>query len=470
MKILLCSSEVVPFAKTGGLADVTGALPLALEKLGIEVRVIMPRYKLAQNSKFRVQSLKDGISYSYIGKKIIVYFIENDKYFNRDGLYGDIHGDYRDNLDRFSFFCKKILDLLKEIDFKPDIIHSNDWQTALVPIYLKALYRNDPFYQDIKTVLTIHNLAYQGLFPKEEFPKSGLSWDLFNIEGLEFYGKINLLKGGIIFSDCLTTVSPTYSKEIQTKEFGCGLEGVLAKRRDCLFGILNGIDYDIWDPSKDKLIEKNFSLASFDDKYFNKIQLQSECNLKVQKDIPLIGFISRLAEQKGIDLLAASMEQIYKMELQFVLLGTGDEKYHIIFEKVAKRYSKEISINLKYDDRLAHKIYAGSDMFLMPSRYEPCGLGQLISLKYGTIPIIYKTGGLADTISSYETKSEKGNGFVFDIYSREALLSTIEKATSVYKDRIIWQRLARRAMEYDFSWEASAKKYIELYKRCLSSA
>jgi len=458
MKIALCASEVVPFAKTGGLADVAGALPLALEKEGQQVIVIMPRYKAMQNSSFKVQRLKEGVSYSLIGKDIKVYFIENDAYFNRDGLYGDKNGDYPDNLDRFSFYCKRALDLLREINFKPDIIHLHDWQACLIPVYLKNLYLLDVFYKNIKTVLTIHNIGYQGLFPKEQFPKLGLDWSLFAIEGLEFYDKINMLKGGMMFSDIINTVSETYSKEIQTKEFGFGLEGVLNKRRDSVFGILNGLDYTIWNPETDKFIAKSYSINTAKDKSKDKEDLQKLCNLPLESDVPLFGVVSRLAEQKGFDILAEGIDTICRMNLQLVILGTGDLKYHLIMEDMVKKYPQVISLHLKFDDPLAHKIYAGSDIFLMPSKYEPCGLGQLIGLRYGTIPLVFKTGGLADTVN-------QDNGFIFDRYSKDGLIKTIEKAVAGFKNKHKWAALVNRAMKCNFSWDASAKKYIKLYEK-----
>lgn len=461
MKIAICASEVVPFAKTGGLADVTGALPLELEALNQEVIIIMPRYKAIQEPKFNVRRLKPDVSYSVIGKNIKVYFIEKDLYFNRDGLYGDKAGDYKDNLDRFSYYSRRALDLLNEINFKADIIHCHDWQSALIPAYLKTLYTDNPFYQNTRTILTIHNIGYQGLFSKEEFPRLGLDWKFFNMETLEFYGKVNLLKGGIVFSDIINTVSPTYGKEIQTKEFGYGLEGILAKRKNDVFGILNGLDYSIWNPKGDKFISKNYSLENIKDKNKSKADLQGICKLPVKTDLPLFGIVSRLAEQKGFDILADAIEKICKMNLQLVILGTGDLKYHVILEDIVKKYPKIISLHLKFDDSLAHKIYAGSDVFLMPSKYEPCGLGQLISMSYGTIPLVFKTGGLADTVT-------ENDGFLFDKYKKEDLLKTIDKAIKAFKDKKKWLRIMQRAMQNNFSWKESAKKYLALYEKAKS--
>jgi len=458
MKIVMCASEVVPFAKTGGLADVAGALPLALEERGENVIIIMPKYKSIQSPRFKIQNSKEGVPYSVIGKGIKVYFIENDAYFGRDALYGDKDGDYPDNLDRFAFFSKSALQLLKVINFKADIIHVHDWQASLVPVYLKNLLAKDPFYKNMRTLLTIHNIGYQGLFYKEEFPKTGLDWSLFGIDGLEFYDKVNILKGGMVFADIINTVSPTYAKEIQTREFGFGLEGVLNKRKDSVFGILNGLDYDIWSPETDKFITKNFSAAKPVGKAQCKEDLQSLCKLPLSKDVPLMGIVSRLAEQKGFDILAEGIDTICNLGLQMVILGTGDLKYHQVMEEMVKKYPKVISLNLKFDDALAHKIYAGSDIFLMPSRYEPCGLGQLIAFRYGTIPLVFKTGGLADTVN-------KDNGFIFDNYSRDGLIGTVEDSLAAFENKKKWAGLVSKAMKLDFSWEGSAGKYLELYAK-----
>ena len=458
MKIVICASEVVPFAKTGGLADVAGALPLALEKEGQEVIVILPRYQAIDAAKFNLKTSGDGILTGTLGRGIKVYFIENAGYFNREGLYGNKQGDHPDNLERFSFYCRRSLELLKEINFKPDIIHCHDWQSSLIPVFLKTVYSQDPFYKKIRTVLTIHNIGYQGLFPREEFPKLGLDWSLFSMEGLEFYGKINVLKGGMLFADLINTVSPTYAKEIQTKEFGFGLEGVLNKRKDSVFGILNGLDYDIWDPQRDKFIAKSFSITDLAGKARDKEDLQALCKLPLKKGVPLIGIVSRLAEQKGFDILAEGIDAICKMDIQMVILGTGDLKYHQVLQEMVAKYPKVISLNLKFDDPLAHKIYAGSDIFLMPSRYEPCGLGQLISLRYGTIPLVFKTGGLADTVNA-------DNGFVFSNYSKIALVKTIRRALAAFQDKKQWDVLVQNALKCNFSWDASARKYLELYAK-----
>ena len=458
MKIAICASEVVPYAKTGGLADVAGALPLALEKENQEVIIILPRYRVVDSVKFNLNKLNADISCCVLGKNIKVYFIESEEYFNRDGLYGNKEGDHKDNLDRFAYYCRRSLSLLKEINFKPDIIHCHDWQTALIPVYLKTICANDQFYKKIRTVLTIHNIGYQGVFSKDEFPKLGLDWDLFDVDKLEFYGQVNILKGGIVFADIINTVSPTYAKEIETEEFGFSLEGVLDDRRGSVFGILNGLDYDIWNPQADKFIAKNFSAGDISGKAKDKEDLQAYCKLPIAKNIPLFGIVSRLAEQKGLDILAEGIDEICKMGIQLVILGTGDSKYHEILGDISKKYPKVVSLHLKFDDHLAHKIYAGSDIFLMPSKYEPCGLGQLVALRYGTIPLVFKTGGLADTVNS-------SNGFVFDSYSKAGLIEAIKKASTGFTDSKKWDVLISRAMKCNFSWSVSAKKYLELYAK-----
>ena len=458
MKIAMVASEVVPFAKTGGLADVVGALPLVLEDCGQEVIIIMPRYKCITDDKFKTKRISKDVSSATLGKNIKVYFIENNQYFNRNGLYVDKNGDYKDNLERFAFFCRRALTLLKEIGFAADILHLHDWQASLAAVYLKNLYATDPFYRKMKSILTIHNLGYQGLFPKDEFAKLGLDESVFSVSGLEFYNQINLLKGGIIFSDFITTVSPTYAEEIQTEELGFGLQGLLRERKNVLSGIVNGLDYFVWDPNTDNLIEQNFSALHIEDKSINKAKLQEMCGLPVNKDIPVLGIVSRLIEAKGFDILTQGLDEICKMDVQLIILGTGDLKYHKIMEARQKKCPKKISLNLKFDDPLAHKIYAGSDIFLMLSKYEPCGLGQLISLHYGTIPLVYKTGGLADTINI-------NNGFVLNIRTKEDFIKLLNKAVSTFKDKGKWLRLINNAMKCNFSWEASAKKYIQLYAK-----
>jgi len=455
LKVLLVSSEVVPFAKTGGLADVCGSLPIALEDLGVDIRVMMPKYA----------SIKEDADETIIGKNIKVYFIKNDAFFKRPELYGDKFGDYKDNLDRFAFFSREVLERCKREGFSPDVIHCNDWQTALVPVYLNTFYKYDAFFSKTKTLFTIHNLAYQGLFPKDEFPKMGLDWALFHINYFEFYGKVNLMKAGIIYSDAVSTVSPTYAKEILTKEFGCGMEGVMQVRKNVLTGILNGIDQRMWDPATDAKIYTNYTAKAIEGKYANKELFQKDMGLKMDSSIPMIGMVARLADQKGADLVAEIIDSLLNMKVQFVLLATGENKYHILFEKISKKYKSNTSINLKFDAALAQKIYASSDLFLIPSRYEPCGLGQMISFRYGAIPVVRQTGGLKDTVIEFDPKTGKGNGFTFIEPKSKDFFASIKKALLVYKDTEIWTSLVKRVMGLDLSWKKSAKEYIKLYDK-----
>jgi len=482
LKILIISPEVAPFAKTGGMADVTGALPKKLKKLGHDVRVFMPYYDVIQNSKIKTRNIcsnlevniadrveKGSILETNIDGDIPVYLLHKDRYYKRPHMYGTPEGDYEDNSERFIYFSRASLEALKAIDFCPDVIHCNDWQTGLVPLYLKSLYKDDPFFAKTVSIFSIHNLAYQGLFWHFDMPLTGLPWSYFTSEGIEFFGKINLLKAGIMYADKVNTVSKGYAKEIKSTEYGCGLEGVLASRDKDFEGILNGVDYDIFNPETDKDIAAGYSAKNVRGKAECKKELQELCGLPIDPEIPVIGLISRLADQKGFDLIAEQIDEMMKLKLQFVLLGTGDKVYHALFEKIAEQYPEKTGIFIKYDAKLAQKIYAGSDMFLMPSRYEPCGLGQLISLRYGTVPIVRKTGGLADTITAFSPKSGKGNGFSFNNYTSKNMLIAINKALNTYKDKAVWKKLVNKCMKEDFSWTKSAKEYVKLYKKGMNA-
>lgn len=456
MKVAFCSSEVFPFAKTGGLADVAGALPLALAREGVEVKVFMPLYK-----GIKPDEVNDN--YGITKKKNLeIVFIRNDEYFLRDSLYGTPKGDYPDNLQRFSFYSLKVLELLKKFDFSPDIIHCNDWQSSPVMVYLKTKFKKDQFYKKTKTVLTIHNLAYQGLFDKKEFPLLDLPKETFSFDGFEYYGKINFLKAGILYADMVNTVSPTYSKQITTKDYGCGLEGVLQRKKDKLIGILNAIDYDVWNPKTDKNIAIRYDEKSLVKKAENKKAFQKELGLEVAENKLLFGMVSRLAEQKGVDILSESLDEILK-NYQVVILGTGDEKYHKILQKKADKYKSSFSLHLTFDEKLAHKIYAGSDVFLMPSRFEPCGLSQMISYKYATVPLVKATGGLVDTVIDY---GKGGGGFVFTDYSAKAFQASVKEAAKVFSDKSKWKILLSKISAFNFSWEKAAKDYMEMYKKC----
>lgn len=459
MNIVFCASEVVPFAKTGGLADVCGALPPVLEKLGHQVIIITPRYK---TSKVNTPHLMVRI-----GENVRVYFIEQKSYFGRDGLYGDTNGDFIDNLERFSYFCHESLKLLKDIRFKPDVIHCHDWHTALIPILLKTNYQKDVFFKNTASILTIHNLAYQGVFPKDQYVKLGIDGHLFHTQGIEFYEKVNILKGGIIFSDAITTVSPQYAKEIQSSEFGCGLEGVLKNRSRDIYGIINGLDYEAWNPKDDSMLEKPFAPGDLEAKALNKSALLKTVGLP-DEGKPLFGFVARLCHQKGIDLIVEAIDDIVAKGGQCVFSGIGEKRYHRMLEEAKKRHPKNIGLFLEFDERIAHRIYASSDFFLMPSVFEPCGLGQMIALRYGAVPVVYKTGGLADTISLYDPIHHTGNGFLFTEYTKSAFVRAINEAIKVYKDKKQMQFLANHVFKYKFQWEKSAKEYLRVYQQCLS--
>jgi starch synthase len=485
LNILFVSSEVEPFAKTGGLADVSGALPRAIKDLGHEIRIIMPKYRSVDERKFRLHevlrlkeieipigserergSVKSCILTNAKGK-IQVYFIANESLFNRSGLYGnaDSHKDYPDNDTRFIFFCRGVLETLKRLGWQPDIIHCNDWQTGLIPVYLKTLYRDDPFFLHVKTIFTIHNMAYQGSFPRSSYQKTHLPEELFVPDGVEFYGNLNFLKAGLVYADVITTVSERYAQEIQSSdEFGCGLSGVLQRRKSDLVGILNGVDYSIWSPENDALIVQKYDVKNLDWKSANKMELLKRFRLEPKENVPLIGCISRLAEQKGFDLIGQIAEKFLMLDVQFVLLGSGEKKYQDLFESIQKRHPQKVGVYFGFNNELAHLIEAGSDMFLMPSRYEPCGLNQIYSLRYGTIPIVRATGGLDDTIEDYDPATGNGTGFKFHQYDAEELLKAIGRAITVFANKPAWRKIMKQAMQKDFSWEASAKKYVTLYK------
>ena len=478
MKIVFVSPEMDPFAKTGGLADVASTLPKEIHALGQEVFCFLPKYKKVDSRKWPLRVVIDrlkipvgsevetGRVFHYEEEKgLQVYFIDQPEYFGRDELYGTPLGDYPDNDRRFTFFQRGVLEALRKLGLQPDVIHGNDWQTGLLAAYLKTLYKEDAFFAKTKTVFTIHNLAYQGNFPPDSLPATGLGWSEFRLERLEFYGKVSFLKAGLVYADALTTVSPRYTQEIQTKEFGCGMEGILRLRRHDLVGIVNGIDPLEWNPEKDPDLPKRFSLKKLEDKGVNKTTLQKENHFKVDKKIPLLGIITRLVDQKGLDLLVSAMEGFIKRDVQFVLLGTGEEKYHQVFRELGKKYPEQLGIHIVFDAKMAKRIYAGADLFLIPSRYEPCGLGQLISFRFGTVPLVRETGGLADTVQNFDPKTGQGNGFVFKDYEPKAFLEAVDRALEVYSNPKLWVELVKNGMQADFSWRASAKQYVNLYEK-----
>jgi starch synthase len=477
VKVLIASPEVFPFVKTGGLADVTGSLPKALNKLGVDTRIILPKHKMIDEAAFPLayRNLKffSRVSQSSVESEIVeseydgvhAYLIEKDEYFYRDYLYSTPDGDYLDNAERFSFFSKAVIETIRATGFVPDVLHCNDWETALAPLFLRTLYRDDPLVKDVATALTIHNLGYQGIFWHLDMHLLNIGWEYFTPDFLEFFGRINYLKGGIVFSDVINTVSKKYSEEIQTPEFGHGLDGVLRTRKSDLYGIVNGIDYDDWNPGKDPFLPAHYSPEGLEGKRLCKAALQQAFGLPVDPRIPLMATISRLADQKGFDLIAEALEKMVALGTQYVILGTGERRYHELLTALSKKFPKSFSCRIAFDNRLAHLIEAGADIFLMPSRYEPCGLNQLYSLKYGTVPVVRAVGGLDDTIVDYNTGA--GTGFKFDDYTVAAFLNAISRALKVYENSDAWQELMRRCMAGDFSWERSALQYIDLYEQAL---
>jgi starch synthase len=468
MKILFVSSEVVPFAKTGGLGDVAGALPKALRELGHDVRVFMPRYKNISPRKLSLKKITEEFFEGKIPESDVpIYFFENKKYFgSREGLYQEKGVDYKDNLERFAAFCQGALKFVKQINWQPDIIHCNDWQTGLIAAYIKVW--PDRFFKKTAAIYSIHNLGYLGLFPKEKLPLTGLGWDQYTPEKLEFWGKISLAKAGLVYAEKISTVSKKYAEEIQTEEFGHGLHGLIRLRNKHVTGIVNGLDYKIWDPQFDAYIPKRYSAASVADKKINKKHLQAEYNLAQDEHIPVVGMIARLADQKGLDILGEALDGIMKLGCQLVVLGTGDPKYHRLLEKAKLKYPR-LGVHLKFDGELAQLIYAGSDMFLMPSRYEPCGLGQLISFKYGTVPIVRETGGLADTVEDFNEQTGWGSGFTFKNYVAKDLLRAVKRGVRAFINSDAWEMLQQRIMEYDYSWAVSAKAYEALAREALGA-
>jgi len=475
MKIAFAASECVPFAKTGGLADVVGALPPALAALGHDVTVYLPRYrqtKLAQaqtvirsitvpfDDQYRFCSVLDGGTHS--GVKF--YFIEYPQFFDRDALYGTPTGDYSDNAERFALYSRAVLEATKILGV-PDVFHCHDWQSALVPILLRSAYADDPAFRGVATLFTIHNMGYQGLFPPETLPLLMLPWDLFTIDKLEFYGKANFLKGALVFADFVSTVSRKYSQEIQTAEYGFGLEGVLRARAATVTGILNGVDYNEWSPENDKFIKAKYSPDNLAGKLEDKKDLLAEFGCAADSTLPVIGIVSRFAAQKGFDLISQVVDRLTREEMTVVALGTGDKEYEDLFRRLNEKYPSKFAVKIAFNNAIAHKIEAGSDMFLMPSRYEPCGLNQIYSLKYGTVPVVRATGGLDDTIENWDAANGKGTGFKFTEYTGEALLATIKRAMEAYKDKQGWQKLMRNGMAKDYSWGSSAREYVRIYER-----
>ncbi len=489
IRIAMFSAEAAPYVKVGGLADVLGALPKVLDRLGAHVTIILPAYQAIPFEKFGIRpssgipsfevpagskTLHVEVSATSIpGTGVKVYFLGGGGFFARQGIYDDpvTREGYADNMQRFSFFARAGLELLKTMGQPVDVLHCHDSQTALVPGLLRTVYENDPFFARTGCLFTIHNLAYQGVFETDVLAWVGIdSRHFYPTSAFEFWGKVNFMKVGIETADLISTVSETYAQEIQSDpDYGYGLEGVLKSRTSDLYGIVNGIDYDDWNPEIDPFIPARYSASDIAGKATCKARLLQSMRLPLPRGrVPLIGIISRLADQKGFDLIEDAIEQIAAQDLQMVVLGTGQAKYHDLFETISRRFPEKISVRLTFDNPLAHQIEAGADMFLMPSKYEPCGLNQLYSLRYGTVPIVRSTGGLADTISDYDIESDTGTGFVFREYSSAEMMAAIERALVVYADSERWHRLMVRGMRQKWSWQESALKYIRLYERILA--
>jgi starch synthase len=490
MHVLMVASEVAPFSKEGGLADVLGSLPTALSALGHQVSVVSPLYRgvregaeqiglplrPAENGALAVPIGDANVSgsawrTSLPDSDVSVYFLENDRYYDRDGYYTERanHNDYQDNSERFIFLSRGALELCKALSLKPDVIHCHDWPTGLVPIYVKHIYEAD--FADTATVFTIHNIAYQGIFWHWDMNLAGLPWSLFTWRMLEYYGNLSFLKAGLVGADALTTVSKKYSEEIQTEEQGCGMHGVLQERTADLYGITNGIDGDTWNPAADPLIPARYSADDLSGKAACKEALQERFGLRGRPDVALIGMVCRLVDQKGLDLLQEALPALLERDLQFVVLGLGDPNHHAFLARMQAEHPDSCGVMLEYDEAMAHIIEAGGDMFLMPSRFEPCGLNQLYSLMYGTVPIVRATGGLADTVSDYTEeglKSGAATGFSFEQYSVGALVDAVSRALDVYGQPEKWRQLMLNGMRQDWSWERSARDYVSVYQQALA--
>ena len=479
MKILMAASECVPFVKTGGLADVVGALPKALAAEGHDVRVVLPLYRdvskewRAQMTDVCVYYVDLGWRHQYCGIKslelngVTFYFIDNEYYFARSYIYG--YNGNSDEGERFAFFSRAVLEMLPHVDFFPDILHCHDWQTALIPMLLRVQFAAAESWQGIRTVFTIHNLQFQGVFPIAQIEDMlRLGNEAYLEGGLEFYGQCNFMKGALNFADRITTVSPTYSQEIQTAYYGEHLDGLLRRRENQLSGILNGIDTQEYDPAHDPLVEVNYTARSIGRKKKNKTLLQQELGLAVDENVPLIGMVSRLSGQKGLDLVARVLGEIMNTGAQLVVLGKGEDAYVDLFSWAQSHFPGRLAARFEMNNALAHRIYAGSDMFLMPSKFEPCGLSQLIALRYGSLPIVRETGGLRDTVLSYNEYNGEGNGFSFFNYNAHDMLHVVERAVHYYREEPeTWARLVRRAMGGKYGWDQSAKTYLALYESLL---
>jgi starch synthase len=479
MKILFVASEGLPFSKTGGLADVIEALPRSLAALGHEVTVLLPRYRNTRGVSVTVPSLTvpagEGLRFPAIVDGgtlhgVYFYFVDDPEYFDREQLYGAAGKDYPDNAERFAEFCGAAIEFCKRV-WMPDVIHCHDWQAGLVPVLLRTRYAKDEVLQELPVVFTIHNMGYHGAFPRDTMKKIGLPENLFGIDGMEFYGRVNFMKGALIFSDYLTTVSPKYAEEIKTVEYGHGLDGVVRSRAARLRGILNGVDYAAWSPERDKMIASRYSAKDLSGKLICKKNLLEVFGLPPETlDHPVIGIVSRFAGQKGFDLIEQIAPSLLEEDLAITALGAGEAKYEKLFRDLAKAYPAKFSVRVAYDNILAHKVEAGADIFLMPSRYEPCGLNQIYSLKYGTVPVVRATGGLDNTIDAFDPATGRGTGFKFQAYDGPSLLGAVREALAIFRSEpAAWRRIQLNGMAKDFSWQVSAAEYAKLYQAAWKS-
>lgn len=473
MNILFAAAEANPFIKTGGLADVIGALPQALQKEGSDVRVVLPFYKSIpgpireKSVLLKIIQVQVGWRSQYCGimqyieNGVTVYLIDNEYYFGRDGIYG-----YGDDGERFAFFNRAVLDILPAVDFQPDIIHAHDWHTGMVPMLLKAQYRYNPFYANIHSVFTIHNLLYQGIFPYSVLGDLlGMDDRYFQSDGIEYHGNVSFMKGGLVFADQVTTVSPTYAEEIKMPYYGYGLEGLLGSLGDRLHGIVNGIDTKSYNPATDTYLTSNYRSATAK-RTANKLALQEELGLPIDAKIPMIAMVTRLAESKGLDLVTRVLDELlYYDDVQFVILGTGEPEYEDWFREAVARHSTKLAAEIRFSEGVARRIYAGSDMFLMPSKFEPCGISQLLAMRYGSIPIVRETGGLNDTVQSFNEFTGEGTGFTFAAYNAHDMLFTIRRALSIYHQPKEWKKVVKNAITGEYSWQVSAQEYLEVYRK-----
>ncbi len=474
MKVLFVASEMAPFAKTGGLADVVGSLPYALQREGHQVSVVLPLYsKIGENHRQKMKKVKEfyvnldwrsqyaGI-FLYQKDGIDIYFVDNEFYFERHALYG-----MYDDGERFVFFNKAVVQMIKELDLGTDIVHANDWHTGLVPLYIKDFAKGDQYYKDIKTVFTIHNLKYQGIFPQSILTLAGISFEYFHEEGMKYYETANFMKAGIVYSDALTTVSSSYAQEIKYEFYGENLQGIIRRHEYKLMGIINGIDYDLYNPEKDKRIPYHYSFKKPENKMKNKAVLQETFGLPVNEDVPIISMVSRLVDMKGLDLVRYILDELLQQDIQVVVLGTGDKQYEDMFRHFQWKYPDKMSAHIYFNEEEAHLVYAGSDIFLMPSMAEPCGISQLIALRYGTVPVVREAGGLKDTVIPFNEFTGEGTGFTFANYNAHELLHTIKRAIDIYSDEDHWNDLVKRTMKAKHDWDKSSKEYTRLYNTLL---